>query len=222
MKSEILCEKGRPSRVGAPFSSFLVFFLFLKDFLFLPDYLRGKDARVEFYLRSTREMILQKYCRATVYPVPRGRIKLTFIHRREIPGYHNSEVRGASARESIVLYAESAGRHADFISSLYHPYLDDEARKETLVRGEGRRENCEGRQRRKVSWKIPVPLPSRLETRNSTKGLEKTERQRGKRERSFPLAFSRRKSRLVVVVVVSSTVAAKGKNPGRSEEATRR
>jgi len=30
---------------------------------------------------------------------------------------------------SIILYAESAGRHADFISSLYHPHLD-EARKE--------------------------------------------------------------------------------------------
>lgn len=43
---------------------------------------------------------------------------------------------------------------------------------------------------------------------------------RGERgERSFPLAFSRRKSWLAVV---SRTVAAKGKSPGRGEEATRR
>lgn len=70
-------------------------------------------------------MILRKYSRATVvYPVPRGRIKLTFIHRREIPGYHNSEVRG-TVEYSIILYTESAGRHADFISSLYHPHLDE-------------------------------------------------------------------------------------------------
>lgn len=47
-------------------------------------------------------MILRKYSQTTVYPVPRGRIKLTFIHRREIPGYHNSEVRETSARKSIV------------------------------------------------------------------------------------------------------------------------
>ena len=111
---------------------------------------------------------------------PRGRIKLTFIHRREIPDYHNSEVRGMG-EYSIILYAEFAGRHADFISSLYHPHLD-EARKENLGRGEGQRENCERRQRRKVSWKIPVslPPPPGLETWNSTE-MEKTVRQRGKR-----------------------------------------
>lgn len=75
-------------------------------------------------------MILQKYSQATIYPGPRGRIKLTFIHRREIPGYHNSEVQGISAQENAVLYADSIGRHADFISSLYHSH-PGEARKET-------------------------------------------------------------------------------------------
>lgn len=40
---------------------------------------------------------------------------------------------------------------------------------------------------------------------------------RGEQRRSFPLAFSRRKSWLAVV---SKIVAAKGKSPGRGEEAT--
>lgn len=40
---------------------------------------------------------------------------------------------------------------------------------------------------------------------------------RGEQRRSFPLAFSRRKSWLAVV---SRIVAAKGKSPGRGEEAT--
>lgn len=75
---------------------FLPFFLFDVSYRTIFEI---KRPGFGFYLRSLQRMILRKYSRSRVsIPVPRGRIKLTFIHRREIPGYHNSEVRERPAR----------------------------------------------------------------------------------------------------------------------------
>jgi len=90
----------------------------------------SKAVWVKFYLRSTQEMILRKYSRATVYPVPRDEIELWRLYIAEKFRVIITEVWGVSTRESIVLYAESADRHADFISFLYHSH-PDEAKKET-------------------------------------------------------------------------------------------
>lgn len=52
-------------------------------------------------------------------------------------------------RDGIILYAKSAGRHADFISRLYHLHLD-ESRKEANKRRRGRRAGKRGEKGREA------------------------------------------------------------------------
>lgn len=162
-------------------------------------------------------MILRKYSQATVYSVPRGRIKLTFIHRREIPGYHNSEVRETSARKSIVQ------NPLVVMQILLVPFIiriSTKLRRKPSERRGTKREKERGELRKETTEEsLLEDSSSPAWKREIAPGWWKRGGKGERGERSFPLAFSRRKSRLVVV---SRTVAAKGKNPGRSEEATRR
>lgn len=71
-----------------------------------------------------------------------------------------------------MLYAKSAGRHADFISPLYHPHLG-EARKETDEKGrKGERARVKGAiAKAKNGGNPPGRFPVlRLETRNGERG----------------------------------------------------